>query len=114
MNYNLHYDRLISRARNRTPDPNLYYERHHIIPRCMNGTNDKSNIVKLTAEEHFVAHQLLVKIYPDNIRLVHAATMLCVDGSGNRSNNRIYGWLKRRAADAKSILQIFEGYNMNI
>lgn len=28
--------------------------------------------------------------------------MLCVDGLGHRSNNKIYGWLKRLDAEAKS------------
>jgi len=102
MDYNHHYTRLIERAKTRTPDPAIHYEKHHIIPRCLNGTNDKSNLVKLTPEEHYVAHQLLVKIFPGNRGLVHAATMLCVDGSGHRSNNKIYGWLRKLDAETKS------------
>ena len=38
------------------------YERHHIIPRCMNGTDTAENIVKLTPREHFICHMLLVKM----------------------------------------------------
>lgn len=41
----------------------VYYENHHIIPRCMGGNNDDKNLVLLTAREHFLAHYLLVKIY---------------------------------------------------
>ena len=41
-----------------------YTEIHHIIPKCMGGTDDKSNLVKLTAREHYIAHKLLTKIYP--------------------------------------------------
>lgn len=41
---------------------NIYYERHHIIPRCCNGINDKSNITCLTAREHYICHALLYKI----------------------------------------------------
>lgn len=102
MNYNLHYDKLIARAVGRTPVIGIYYEKHHIIPRCMGGTDNKSNIAKLTPEEHYVAHQLLVKMHPEHLGLIHAATMLCVNGSGHRSNNKIYGWLKRLDAEAKS------------
>ena len=36
---------------------------HHIKPRSLDGTDDKENIVKLTAREHFVCHWLLVKMY---------------------------------------------------
>jgi len=39
-----------------------YTERHHIIPRCMNGSDDADNIVSLSAREHFVCHRLLIKM----------------------------------------------------
>ena len=42
----------------------VYYEKHHILPRCLSGTNDKDNLVLLTAKEHYVIHKLLTKIYP--------------------------------------------------
>jgi hypothetical protein len=64
MNYKKIYDNLISKGRNRVL--NCYVERHHIIPKCMGGTDDEENLVELTPEEHYVAHQLLVKIYPKN------------------------------------------------
>jgi hypothetical protein len=38
-----------------------YFEKHHILPRSLGGTNNQDNIVKLTAREHFVCHRLLVK-----------------------------------------------------
>jgi hypothetical protein len=40
----------------------VYYEIHHIIPKSMGGTNDKSNLVALTAKEHYRVHQLLVNM----------------------------------------------------
>jgi len=58
MDYEKHYSLLIKKAQKRgTVDG--YKEKHHIVPRCMGGTDDKSNIVELTAREHFVAHLLL-------------------------------------------------------
>lgn len=33
-----------------------YTEKHHIIPKSLGGSNDKTNIVKLTAREHFICH----------------------------------------------------------
>lgn len=74
MNYETIYNQLIDRARNRKLEG--YKERHHIIPRCMNGTNDKSNLVDLTAREHFIAHKLLCEIYPGNVKLQYALWML--------------------------------------
>lgn len=36
---------------------------HHIIPKCLNGTDESSNLTRLTAREHYIAHLLLVKIH---------------------------------------------------
>ena len=36
-----------------------YHERHHIIPKCLGGTNDENNLIDLFAREHFEAHRLL-------------------------------------------------------
>ena len=36
-----------------------YKERHHIVPKCMGGTDDKNNLIDLYAREHFEAHRLL-------------------------------------------------------
>lgn len=91
MNYEKIYDHLITRARNRLLEG--YTEKHHIIPRCMGGTDESDNIVSLTAEEHFLAHLLLVKIHPSNTSLWYAANMM-----GNR-NNKHYGWVKKRHAE---------------
>ena len=49
-----------------------YHERHHIIPKCMGGTNDEENLVDLFAREHFLAHKLLAQENPDNNSLVYA------------------------------------------
>lgn len=40
----------------------VYYENHHIIPKSMSGTDDKENLVLLTAKEHFIVHILLPKM----------------------------------------------------
>ena len=37
--------------------------KHHIIPKHMGGTNDLSNLVELTVEEHAEAHKLLWEQY---------------------------------------------------
>jgi len=95
MDYKLHYDKLIQRAKNRKL--NGYTEVHHIIPKCMNGEDYKENLVELTAREHFIAHLLLFKIYPDSYGLIKAVNMMTVEsGNQDRSMNRMYGWLKER------------------
>lgn len=103
MDYQKHYDALINRAQHRTLE--TYTENHHIIPRCLGGTDDKNNLVRLTPEEHYLAHQLLVKIYPENIALINAAIMMIP----NRPSNKLYGWLKRRFVEVQSYRQTGEG-----
>lgn len=89
MNYQAIYLSLIDRAKNRNLDG--YSENHHIIPRCMGGNDASDNLVKLTAREHFIAHLLLVKIYPSNLKLVKAVAMMCVGQQERKLTNRLYG-----------------------
>lgn len=100
MNYSLHYTRLIERSRSRVLEG--YKERHHIVPRCLGGSDDKSNIAVLTAEEHFVAHQLLVKMYPGNRDLVYATQLMTLHQTDRRVNNKLFGWLRKRMGEAMS------------
>jgi len=101
MDYRKIYDSIVERGKNRIFEG--YTESHHIIPRCMGGTDDSSNLVNLTAEEHYVCHQLLVKIYPDEIGLVKAAMFMTASGVGpKRQGNKMYGWLKRRFSEYMS------------
>jgi hypothetical protein len=40
-----------------------FYEKHHIIPKHMGGSNKAFNLIVLTKEEHFEAHALLAEVY---------------------------------------------------
>lgn len=99
MDYKRIYESLIEKGKNRTLTE--YSELHHIIPRCIYGNNDKTNLVRLTPEEHYLAHQLLIKIYPNNRSLVKAARMMIP----NRKGNKLYGWLRRRYSVVQSYCQ---------
>lgn len=100
MDYLNHYKKLTSRAKTRKLDG--YIERHHIIPKCMGGSDDKNNLVNLTASEHYVAHQLLVKIYPNNYKLAYACHMMST--KLNERNNKSYEWVRNKMAKANSII----------
>jgi hypothetical protein len=63
MNYKKIYDNLIFKRLKTPLSSNVYGEYHHIVPKCMGGSDEKSNIVKLSAKEHYFAHRLLWKIY---------------------------------------------------
>ena len=59
--YSTWYFNIIKNAQLRTIVEG-YYEKHHIIPKCLGGTNLPENIVKLTGREHFICHWLLTKM----------------------------------------------------
>lgn len=97
MNYKLIYEKIISRAKNRSALTG-YTENHHILPRCMGGDDEKNNMVILTPEEHYICHQLLVKIYPKQTGLWRAVKMMthASNSTKQRKSNKLYGWLKRK------------------
>lgn len=103
MNYQKHYDLLIERARARVLSG--YVEVHHVIPRCIGGSDDKCNLVQLTAEEHYVAHQLLHKIHPFVSGLAFAMVAMTGKTNPNR-NNKTYGWIKKKNAFAMSSVSL--------
>jgi hypothetical protein len=103
MQYEKIYNALINKAKNRVIKS--YTEKHHIVPRCIGGSDDLTNLVALTPEEHYVAHQLLCKMYPNNHSLAKAAMMM----TAQRPNNKVYGWLRKRHARAQSICQAGQG-----
>lgn len=86
MQYSKIYDSIVSSRKNRILKSDEYYERHHIIPKCLGGIDGKDNIVILTAREHYVCHWLLTKIYKDNSKLWYAFFQMA---KCNKRNGRI-------------------------
>ena len=65
------YDEFIQNildTRGRTMDASEK-ERHHILPRCLGGSDDTENLIDLTYEEHFIAHKTLAEENPDSMPL---------------------------------------------
>lgn len=54
-----------------------YHERHHIVPKCMGGTNEEDNLIDLFAREHFEAHRLLALENPDIQGFTYAWWCMC-------------------------------------
>ena len=95
MDYQKLYDNIISKYKN---NPELlkgveYFEIHHIIPKCLGGSNDESNLVSLPVREHIILHILLTKIYPDNLKILFAANCMVLgtgyEREGSRRNSAI-------------------------
>lgn len=87
----------------------LGYERHHILPRSLGGTDDKANITFITAREHFICHWLLTKIHPTgeaHWKMLNALRMMRAENPNQQRystkiTSRVYAKLK----EEYSILQ---------
>jgi hypothetical protein len=98
MDYQKIYNQIIERAQIRQLED--YKEKHHIIPKCLGGSNEKSNLVELTAREHFLCHLLLCEIYPKENKLKHALFLMAIGKQKSKEkvyiiNSRVYERLKK-------------------
>lgn len=110
MNYSRIYENIIKKAKTRKLEG--YVEKHHIVPKCIGGSNKIENIVELTAREHFLCHLLLCEIYPQHKKLVSAVWMMSNAKSYNHKrdykvSSRTYQ--RFRELHAESLSDLFSG-----
>lgn len=112
MNYIKIYNSIIQK---RTIIPFIgYSEKHHIIPRSLGGTDDKNNIVNLSAKEHFICHLLLTKIHssgPAHFKMIRAFMMMFVSNNLHQRyyTSRSYAKLKEEYSEIVSKAQTGTG-----
>jgi len=97
MDYNKHYHLLIEKCKNKNRTG--YLENHHIVPRCLGGDDSEKNLVLLTPEEHFIAHKLLTKIYPNNLRILYAFNFMSSPISGRKIDNKKFGFVRKQLSE---------------
>lgn len=87
--YYVWYYKLIEKAKLRTTIDG-YFEKHHIVPRCLGGVDTSDNLVKLTLREHYVAHLLLTKFHEGEAKrkLYYGLWRLLLDAKNK--NSRIF------------------------
>ena len=80
MDYQKHYNQLIESRKllNRKKSKDEYFERHHISPRCIGGSEEISNFILLTPREHYIAHWLLWKALRIS-KLAHAFRAIAIN-----------------------------------
>lgn len=110
MNYQRIHDQIIDHALHRNKEEITlldYTEKHHIIPKSMGGSNKKSNLVVLTAREHYLIHWLLFKIHRTS-GMAFAWHMMSVSNKNhNRCSSHTYRY--KREALSKAISEINMG-----
>ncbi len=72
------------------------YEKHHIIPKSLGGSNSKSNLIKLTFREHYIAHVMLFYTYL-NISMTAAINYMTNRKNLKNYNSKIYKKCKEDA-----------------
>ena len=99
--YSKWYDALISKRKQTKFEG--YGEVHHVIPRCLGGDNSKSNLVKLTPREHFVAHKLLTRmtVGADRRKMLYALKRT-ISSKTHEINSREYDKIRREYSLAVS------------
>lgn len=79
MNHKKIYEKIIEKAKSenrqklaRNNKNYIYYENHHILPKCLGGLDIEDNLVLLIPKEHCLAHKLLTYIYKGNLKIAQA------------------------------------------
>lgn len=103
------YERLIAKRLADPVPPDLYSERHHILPKALGGSDKSANLVRLTAREHFVAHLLLARIFGGTMWLAVVRMKGRRNGKGY-VNSRLYGQAKAEWAAWSSANQRGEAH----
>lgn len=105
--YTRWYNNITEQAKSRIIDG--YTEKHHIVPRSLGGNDDASNLVNLTAREHFVCHWLLTKITKgeDRAKMLLALQMMKGQGQYQQRYNtkitaRVYNTIREEVGRVNS------------
>lgn len=102
--YTTWYNSIISNAKTRVLADEVYVEKHHIIPKSLGGNNLASNIVKLTAREHFICHLLLPKmvLVEYKKKMIYAQWRMA-NATGNRikPTSKIYEMARKQYIEAQ-------------
>ena len=104
--YTLYRNIILNRIAN--PIYSVYTERHHILPKCCGGNDESSNIISLSAREHFLVHYILTKFVTgkSKYKIILAFHALSKYTSVNRKekyiNSRLYEAMKIEISSANS------------
>lgn len=98
--YTRWYNNITENAKSRHIDD--YTERHHILPRSLGGTDNATNLVDLTAREHFICHWLLTKMHTGEARGKMINALYLMQGKNQYQdryiNSKVYETLRKEYA----------------
>lgn len=107
--YTKWYFSIIEKAKNQNRKKNKieYYESHHIIPKCMKGTE----VVLLTAKEHFICHLLLCRMVegPNKYKMINALIRMAYSKSNGQQRHTSISFSLVRKLIAEKNTELFKG-----
>lgn len=107
--YTRWYQTIINEAQNqkRIRQTDDYYESHHIIPKCMGGTEE----VLLTAKEHFICHLLLCRMLEgsDKHKMINALIKMAYSKSNGQKRYTARSFSLVRKLIAEKNREMFKG-----
>ena len=82
-------------------------ETHHILPKCIGGTDDTENLITIPTSCHFIAHWMLWKAYRSTPGLSYAFSLMATPnknhtGRTRKINSKTYSLLKADQSAAQS------------
>lgn len=102
------YYSIIANAQLRELPNTTYTEQHHIIPKSLGGSNEKSNLVSVTAKEHYLCHLLLPKMTSNSAKKKMLYALYCITHVRNK------GQVTRYIPSAKQYAKIKEDWQKSI
>lgn len=88
MDYKRIYNQLCERSLTRKWEK-FTYEKHHIVPKSLGGTDSNSNLAILTPREHAFAHLLLVKFLTGTEKAKMIYALKTMIGYRNKHRNQL-------------------------
>jgi hypothetical protein len=93
--YQKRYDKFIDSLREQ--EISGYTERHHILPKSLGGANAKTNIIKLTPRQHYIAHWMLWKIHGG--AMTRAFFLMSHEDRNHRINSKTYSLAREKYSE---------------
>jgi len=111
MNYSKIYNEFILSRKAKENQLIGYTEKHHILPKALGGTDNKLNLVKLTASDHYFAHLLLAKIHGGKMVFALQAMSNLSNGTERPCFKKRLQYSHIRKMSAKNYSSNFSGKN---
>lgn len=111
MDYKNLHDQIIARAKSRKL-VDCYFEKHHVVPKSIGGTDADDNVVALTGREHYLIHWLLYKIH--NCREMAFAWYRMSHAKHSVVRYVSHTFQYARAARAKAMSDLFYGKRLSV